>query len=327
MERTTYHKMKMTGPRSAVMAISDAPTKPVANAIAQVTKDTVAALSNPTVKAIADTQKQMAAAVAGGLQSAKATKRKLTSHARGGVTVTTTTKKKRIGPSTALAIYDTCLQRLRALKSQFDQSYDPLVRLLAQQRQVADQPTAAAMAAAAAAPTAPGTVGAATLLNRVLDALPKQYHNKYKALSQYLVESPNLIRVTASGQPVIGGKELAGQKFVDAMRSLYVWHKREDISDTAKGIIRVLHSVGVPGSMLSSAAAKDTYRYIQEKQAAEEEFQSAGEDEPDDGGEDVDAGGDQPTFSGYVQKAKGLPAASAIKWPGKLPEVLRVYKY
>ena len=207
---------------------------------------------DPTVKAIVQTHKQMDATLAAArgsktpLSGYSAVKRKMDivgpyrdttvyrmgdgSAPRGWTAIATgpAPRVMRMAPSTALAVYDMNLQRLRALKSQFEQTYDPLVRFFAhrqQQQQQQPQAVNAVLPGAAAAPDGL-PMGSTPMFMRVLDALPKQCHNKYTALNQYLVENPGTVRVSLNGRPVIDGKELDGPTFVDAMRSLYVWRKR-----------------------------------------------------------------------------------------------------
>ena len=324
MERTkqspAFRKMKVTGPRSAEMLVAD-----------------VMADANPTAKAIVESNQEMAAALKEGAAGAKSK----------AATRSKTRKRRRIAPSSAVAIYDACLQRLRALKSQFDQSYDPLVRLLAQQEARAPAPAQAtvlqeapaqveAPAAAVEVPAAPAAVTpkaidessavSNTMQARVLEALPEQYHRKYTALSNYLKANSDLIRVSPSGRILIGGSEVAGSSFVDTMRALYMWRKQGvPLPRGTREVISTLQSIGVPATLLSSSAARDMYQELLEEE--EGGYESPSEEPPappppSDTAKKIPST-TASTSTSNIQKGKGV---AAVKWPGTAPEVLYLYK-
>ena len=303
-----FMKMRVTGPRTAEMTVDEVAQyeKQVAAALPQAVpaasrrkrKNAGQAVSmkhtapsstatttydTPTQQAIAQTEKEAADALTQAAPTAVIPKSRMLGH-HGG--------KEHITPSSANAIYDMCMQRLRALKLTFDQTYDPLVQLLAEQQRNA----------AALAPTLPGqpqeqvaaptpasvasepsgslepSAGSNTIRSRVLDVLSKQYQNKYMLLTGYLNASPNTIRVSASGHPVINGVELPGSSFVDAMRSLYMWRKSEDLPPGAREIIRALQSIGVPSTLLSSSEARGAYEDMLKTEQEEETYESPSED-------------------------------------------------
>jgi hypothetical protein len=313
----TFHKMKVIGPRSAVMDVEG----PIIN---PTSKPLLHTMLNPTVREIEKTDKVMVAALARGI-------------AKGGVkrkslkTVQHVAKKVKNQQhpmqSTELAIYNVGLQRLRALKSQLEQSIDPLVRLLAYHQQQAQTQAAPTHVQATADSGGVSTVGAGSMLTRVLDVLPIQYRKKYTALNQYLVENPDAIRISASGRPVIGGKELAGPNFVDTMRSLYVWRKPADIPESAHDTIRTLISIGVPGSVLSSSKALAAYDDIMEKQfMSQEVYESPSEGEETETGSTGSVIEQKQPQQQHQQQGKGVAHDAVPKWPGTLPKVLRMYK-
>jgi len=190
--------------------------------------------------------------------------------------------------STSLAIYDANLRRLRALKSQLDQSYDPLLELLtraapplsphkSERADLLMQVPAGQSALESESETVPASSvaespGSTTaMMSRVLEVLPEQYRRKYTLLDSYMKVHPDVIRVSASGRPVINGQELTGSSFVDAMRSLYVWRKQVELPRGAHEIIRTLQSLGAPSTLLSSAAARSVYQDILEGEESEGE--------------------------------------------------------
>ena len=300
-----FMKMKVTGPRTAEMTVDDAAVyekrvaalsqaapaasrrkhKKVVQAVSMkrtAPSSTVTAYDNPTQQAIAQTEKEVADALSQTVPTTTILKLTKVAHSGG---------KERITASSANAIYDMCMQRLRALKSNFEQAYGPLVQLLAQQQDAAalastlpGQPSeqVAAPTAASVASEPPGSLepsaGSNTIRSRVLDVLSKQYQNKYMLLTGYLNASPNTIRVSASGHPVINGVELPGSSFVDVMRSLYIWRKSEDLPPGARQIIQALQSVGVPSTLLSSSAARGAYEDMLKTEQEEETYESPSED-------------------------------------------------
>ena len=121
---TTFRKLQVVGPRDAVLPVADAAF--------------LSGMEHPTVGALAQTAAEM-------------------THA-----VTKSRKRGRNNPTADLAVYDACLQRLRALKTQFDESYDPLVHALTRRMlkvappdTVAPTPLAAPAQAAVAGLVAP----------------------------------------------------------------------------------------------------------------------------------------------------------------------------
>ena len=302
-----FMKMRVTGPRTAEMTVDEVAQyeKQVAAALPQAVpaasrrkrKNAGQAVSmkhtapsstatttydTPTQQAIAQTEKEAADALTQAAPTAVIPKSRMLGH-HGG--------KEHITPSSANAIYDMCMQRLRALKLTFDQTYDPLVRFLAEQQRNAaalaptmpgQPPEQVAAPAASVASEPPGSLepsaGSNTIRSRVLDVLSKQYQNKYMLLSGYLNASPNTIRVSASGHPVINGVELPGSSFVDAMRSLYMWRKYEDLPPGAREIVQALQSIGVPSTLLSSSAARSAYGDMLKAEQEEEASESPSED-------------------------------------------------
>ena len=136
-----YRKMHVVGPRQAI-ALDDVKTQ---RKEAKALRD-----YNPTVSAMVDVQSDMKDILDKAATDAhtKPRKRKI------GVT------GRKVGASTSLALYNACLERLHALKSQFDSSYEPLLQLLTQNNAPAVAPAAAPAAVAAAAPAPPAAAPA-----------------------------------------------------------------------------------------------------------------------------------------------------------------------
>src|SRR5215475_3733982 len=101
--------MKVVGPRSVVV-----PQAQVEDLESMYEND------NPSLNAIVQSKKQMTDALQ--VASVKKPRRSKNPLASLGTSATS-----------AVAIYNNCLERIRALKANFDAQYDPLVRMLTQQ--------------------------------------------------------------------------------------------------------------------------------------------------------------------------------------------------
>jgi hypothetical protein len=282
-KKPAFRKMKVTGPRSAQLVL-DADMG-----------------ENPTVKAIAETNSDIAKALARGVGAAKSKSKSTKLVTRRGKVL-----KKPIGATTAIAIHNHCLQRLRALKSQFDQSYNPLLRLLTQQPHTTLAPTGEPQAAPIKAMN-DASAASPAMMERVLTVLPKQYQAKYKQLATYLADSPDVIHVTANGRPIIKGREMHEASYVDAMRALYVWRRRDPLPPGTREIIRTLQGVGVPSTLLSSTAAREAY----------DAMLAAEEDDPED--EYGSPSEDPTTESGMVPSTSGLSTKKPQSGMGAVP--------
>ena len=241
-----FHKMKVTGPHCAEFI-----TQPL-QAIREL---------NPTLNAMIQSTEQMNKVVC------EAAKQPL--------------KKRRKIASSAVAVHDAHLQRLKALKSDSDHTYDPLVQALVQQPHVSHD-----------VPAAPpphveeedeSSLGSRAAMQRVIEAVPKQYRAKAAALGNYLKAHPNLIRVTPTGHPIVAGVEMQHSNIMDIMRSLYVWPKSQAHPRGTKEVVEALHSIGVPSFLLSNPAVRTMYRTLPEEaeqpHAETEEQEQEGEEE------------------------------------------------
>ena len=192
-------------------------------------------------------------------------------------------KKRRKVASSAVAMHDAHLQRLKAFKSDTEHTYDPLTRSLAQ------LPSVAQVAAAApdVAPPPPqveeedeSSLSSHTIMQRIAELLPPRNRNKVVLLEKFLKPHPSLIRISSTGHPIIGDKEIQGANIVDIMRSLYVWRKDQPLPRGATQVIQALQSVGVPSGLLSTSSALAEYRRLLEKggeeSLTEEEEQEEG---------------------------------------------------
>ena len=148
-----YRKMHVVGPRQAI-ALDDVKTqRKEAKALREY---------NPTVSAMVDVQSDMKEILdkAAPELPGKTRKRKL-----GGT-------GRKPGASASLALYNACLERLHALKSQFDSSYEPLLQLLMQSNAPPAAVAAAAPVAVPAAAPAPGPAAPGPAAPAVVAAAP-----------------------------------------------------------------------------------------------------------------------------------------------------------
>ena len=231
-----FYKMKMTGPRCAEMI-----TQPL-----QAMREL-----NPNLNAMIQSTEQMNKVLC------EASKQPL--------------KKRRKIASSAVAIHDAHLQRLKAFRSGADYTFDPLVQALAQQPP--------------SGPAAPpphveeeteeedeSSLGSSSAIRRVVEAVPQQFRARVAQLGKYLKAHPNLIRFTSSGRAIVGGMEIHNSNIIDVMRSIYYMRKGQPLPRGTKEVIQALHSVGVPSFLFSSAAARAVYHGLQE---AGEQFHAA----------------------------------------------------
>ena len=119
---------------------------------------------NPTINAMAEANAEMGSIIKTAEQAAAAAAQP----AGVGKRKRKTAPRPIIAASSSVALYNACLERLRALKSQFDHTYDPLLQLLVQNAAAVPpagpQPVAPVVAVAGpavaqpAGPAAPGNV-------------------------------------------------------------------------------------------------------------------------------------------------------------------------
>ena len=102
----------------------------------------------------------------------------------------------------------------------------------------------------------------ASALVDVLATLPKQYRIMCSELTQYLMDKSDMIRVSNGGRVVIDDQIYDDEKFVDAMRSLYLCRTPFGLSCAARAIVRKLHSIGVPSYLISSPTARTTFKIL-----------------------------------------------------------------
>ena len=245
-----FHKMKVTGPQCAEFI-----TQPL-----QAMREL-----NPTLNTMIQSTEQMNKVLC------EAAKQPL--------------KKRRKIASSAVALHDAHLQRLKALKSDSDHTYDPLFQALAQQPATPSE-----------APPTPGeeedesSLGSRAAMQRVMEAIPKQYRAKAATLGSYLKAHPNLIRFTSAGRPILQGTEMRNANIMDIVRSLYVWPKGNAHPRGTKEVVEALYSIGVPSFVLSNAAVRAVYHRLdeaaeqfrteeQERAGAQEQQEQEGEEE------------------------------------------------
>jgi hypothetical protein len=296
------NKMQVVGPRQTV-ALDEIKSERMQ---AQAARD-----YNPTVNAIADMQTEMRDVIENYAPSpARATivnKRKQN------------TGKYRDRPapitdaSSSLAIYNACLERLHALRSQFESSYEPLIRMIAQN--AAPAPVAVGVAAPAA-PAAPGGVQAAAPqpppplpaifvqpaavparnmtqlvttaapassssgmsidLSHVLASLPKTHRDKYTWLHDYITRHPDVIGSTGKGRLTIYGAVVEDALYTDVIRALYT-NPRGGMSAITPGLpelVGALREIGVPRTLISSATARAQYALLDASRGSQRISQS-----------------------------------------------------
>jgi len=318
-----YRKMRVIGPRQAV-ALDDV--------VMQHTKANAMRDYNPTLNAMAQSQTEM---------------HDILEHAPNAVESTQSLpkRKKRVrkgitqqGPlysaSSSVALHNACLERLRALKSQFDTSYEPLLQLLVANNTPAAAPAPPVVAppvhaqpgvvapanapaprtpAQGQAPTTPGTTPPERVhaidVTRVLNTLPKVCRDKYAQLHEYIARYPNLVGITGNGRMVIRGVTVHGSTYSDVVRALYVTPRTLGVPATPVPglyeLVDVLTMIGAPRSLVSSTAARAQY--------AANLMQSR---------ENL---GDHPTYSSSKPKQQGRGRVDSPCFPGQPIKCMRMY--
>jgi hypothetical protein len=243
-----FHKMKVTGPKCAEFA-----TEPL-QAMRQL---------NPTLDAMMDSSEQMNKVICEAASK--------------------TPKKRRKMASTAVALHDLHLQRLKALKSDTGHTYEPLFQALVQPP---PQPSAQQ------GKEDESSSGPQAAIKRVIDAVPKRFRNRVATLGDYLKSFPNLIRVSPTGRAIVNGVELQHTNIMDIMRSLYVWPKTQTHPRGTLEVVQALHSIGVPAFLLSNSAVRAMYHDLVE--ASEETHTETEEsEETETEGQEVEEYGKQ----------------------------------
>jgi hypothetical protein len=317
-----YRKMHVLGPRQA-LALDDLVT--------QHEQATAMRDYNPTLNAMAQTQADMQGAlgVTGTAPAKRKHKRKRTVGVTANspetpptATVAAAPNRKRtkrnkarsvgLGASTSLALYDACLERLHALKSQFDTSYAPLLQMLTQNAAAAA--VVAPAPPAVGAPAAPPVVGAAppaaaavppappppppqhpppvpprpqqlttpttppsthtVNLQGILSSIPRHHHNKFMQLHHYVAQNPSFVRATTNGRLVLHGKVVQGSSVEEVFRALFVTMQGNNMAVVGvPELLQVLGEIGVPATLISCAAVRSKYTAIQK--AAEQAVTSS----------------------------------------------------
>ena len=225
----TFYKMRMTGPRCAEMI-----TQPL-QAIREL---------NPSLNAMIQSTEQMNKVLC------EAAKQPL--------------KKRRKIASSAVAIHDAHLQRLKAFRSGADHTFDPLVQALAQQPPSAPAAPPPHVEEETEEEEDVSSLSSRAGMQRVMAAIPKQYRPKAAMLRDYLKAHPDIVRITPRGQPIVGGVEIRHANIQDVMRSLYVWPKSQALPRGTNELVAALHSVGVPTYLLSNATIRGMYQRLHE---------------------------------------------------------------
>jgi len=173
-------------------------------------------------------------------------------------------KKRRKIASSAVAIHDAHLQRLKAFRSGADHTFDPLVQALAQQPPSAPAAPPPHVEEETEEEEDVSSLSSRAGMQRVMAAIPKQYRPKAAMLRDYLKAHPDIVRITPRGQPIVGGVEIRHANIQDVMRSLYVWPKSQALPRGTNELVAALHSVGVPTYLLSNATIRGMYQRLHE---------------------------------------------------------------
>jgi hypothetical protein len=247
-KQPTFEKMKVTGPRCAEFI-----TQPM---------DVIREL-NPSLNTMIQSTEGMRKVLCEAAKQPSAKRRKIA--------------------SSAVAVHDAHLQRLKAFKTGSDHMYDPMLEALAQQPPIRH--------VAPAAPPAPveeideSSLATQAHMQRVMSAIPKQYRGKATMLGSYLKAHPELIRVTSTGRPVVFGTGLRNANILDVMRSLYVWPRSQELPPGTKEVVEALYTAGVPSYLLSNTAVRTMYQTLPEvseqphMETSEEEAEGAEEEQ------------------------------------------------
>ena len=284
-QQPTFYKMRMTGPRCAEMI-----TEPL-----QAMREL-----NPNLNAMLQSTEQMDKVLC---ESAKLP-----------------LKKRRKIASSAVAIHDAHLQRLKAFRSDAGYGYDPMVHAFGQQPP--------------SAPAAPppdveeeaeeedeSSLGSRAAMERVMAEIPKTFRGRFTTLGRYLKANPDLIRVTPQGQPIVAGRQLPSAHIIDIMRSLYVWPKTRALPSGVGEVMEALRSAGVPSYLLSNTAARTMYQRLHE---AGEQLHIETQTEPELEMEELEHGEKLPqTPEGKHREAEEFATAQRLPFPPE-PTVSKV---
>ena len=286
---SAFRKMQVVGPREAV-ATDEIISQ---HNLAQAARD-----YNPTLNAIAESQTEMRDVLDNyGSPPASAIivgKRKQNTRKYRSQSAPTTTDA-----SSSLALYNASLQRLHALMSQLESSYEPLVQMLLQNGVPAPTVAAAVAAPAGAQPAAPPPAlppqqppalfvqpaavpprnvahvvtaspstsspsGRTIDLSHVLASLPKTHRDRYTWVHDYIEAHPDVIGSTSKGRLTIYGATVQDALYTDVIRALYT-NPRGGMSAIAPGLpelVGALKEIGVPRSLISSKAARAQYALL-----------------------------------------------------------------
>ena len=283
--------MRVLGARQAI-ALDDI--------AAQHTQATAMRDYNPTLNAMAESKAEMRDILDSAIDHPTTMKR-----ARGN------SKRRKPPPiaSASVALHNACLERLRALKSQFDTSYEPLLQLFAQHATVAatvapaapvppaaPMPPVAPNVPAAAAPPLPPTPATPDVLQTtrtpastpranvadllsIIGKLPQKYHSKYTRLHTYLAEHPPVVAEGPDGHLVVRGKVIEDSKYTDLVKALYAPSRGSAARTMPNGMTELLtafNSVDVPKSFISSSRVRERYCTIQAQNDYEDVYDASG---------------------------------------------------
>ena len=168
-------------------------------------------------------------------------------------------KRRRIA-SSAVAMHDAHLQRLKAHMSDTAYGYNPMHALAQASPMVYTESTTQP----SHVDKGESSLGSHASMQRVMSEIPKKFHNKVATLGNYLSAHPNLIRVTPGGHPIVAGKEIPNANIMDIMRSLYIWPKSHPLPSGLIDVIAALRSAGTPSYLLSNSTVRTMYARLPE---------------------------------------------------------------
>jgi hypothetical protein len=169
--------------------------------------------------------------------------------------------KGRMTASSAVAIHNAHLQRLKAHMSDTVYGYNPIHTLEQASQMSHEEPAAHSSQAGAEDET---SLGSHASMQKVMSEIPKKFHNKIATLGNYLSARPDLIRVSPSGEPIVAGKQIPHAHIMDIMRSLYIWPRSQPLPSGLNEVIAALRSAGAPSYLLSNSTVRAMYTRLSE---------------------------------------------------------------
>jgi hypothetical protein len=129
--------------------------------------------------------------------------------------------KRQRSASSAIALHDAHLQRLKAHRSGSAPMYNPVGEPFALLPLTANGGPSAS-SAQMVEEVDESSVSSHLVMAKIRAGIRRKFHGKLIMLSQYLSDHSSIIRIGSSGHPIVGGKELQRGNILDIMQSLYI---------------------------------------------------------------------------------------------------------